>query len=234
MRLWPLLLSLPLVAAESAPNTLTPAEKAAGWILLFDGRTSAGWIEVSGKPFPDTWAVEGGCLRTLPPSAGAQDIRTVEEFGSFELKFEWKMDAHGNSGVKYLIPRMDEWVNQNGRQARARGLEYQLADNSDEVPKKDPSRAAAALYSVLAPEPLLMPRLGEFNESRLVVREAQVEHWLNGVRVVQFDLDKVSGVAALRGGPPPKRSPISLQHHSTPVWFRNLKVRRLDTSASLQ
>jgi Domain of Unknown Function (DUF1080) len=95
------------------------------WHSLFDGSTSRGWVEVTGKPFPThSWMVEDGCLKAVVRNDGFQDIRTVETFRSFELEFEWKLLKYGNSGVKYLIQRVDEWTNEEGRQARARGLEY--------------------------------------------------------------------------------------------------------------
>ena len=108
-------------------------------------------------------------------------------FREFELEFDWMLKADGNSGVKYLIQKVDEWVNKDGRQARARGLEYQLADNRNADAASDPSRVAGSLYSVIAPVPKIAPRIAEFNHSRLLVRGGAVEHWLNGTRVVRFD-----------------------------------------------
>src|SRR5579863_10172384 len=91
------------------------------WHPLFDGSTSKGWVEVTGKPFPThSWAIEDGCLKALPRTDGFEDIRTVESFKSFELQFEWKLAKLGNSGVKYLIQRTEDWTNKDGRQARAR------------------------------------------------------------------------------------------------------------------
>jgi hypothetical protein len=200
---------------------------AADWQSLFDGRTTAGWLEITGKPFPATWKVEDGCLRTLPPTAGAQDIRTTDAYAAFEFAFEFKMAAGSNSGVKYLIAKVDEWNNKAGRQARARGLEYQIADaaNADIAPL--PNRLTGALYAVFAPQPPDAPAPGVFHTGRIVVRGTAVEHWLDGRRVVQFDTHDPA-VVQRNGGPVPAASPISLQHHQTPVWFRNLRVRRLD------
>ena len=98
------------------------------------------------------------------------------------------LKADGNSGVKYLVQKVDEWVNKEGRQARARGLEYQLADNGNADAASDPSRVAGSLYSVIAPVPKIAPRIAEFNHSRLVVRGGAVEHWLNGTRVVRYQI----------------------------------------------
>lgn len=135
------------------------------------------------------WTIEDGCLKALVRLDGFQDIRTVDTFRSFDLRFDWKLLERGNSGVKYKIQKVDEFVNAQGRQARARGLEYQLADDKDPDAASDPRRVAASLYSVIAPSPKVPPRIGVFNESRIVVTGRHVEHWLNGQRVVSFETD---------------------------------------------
>ena len=220
-----LLLAAAGVGAAAEANRLTAKERAEGWFLLFDGETAGGWVEVTGKPFPfNCWTVEDHSLTALPRKDGFQDIRTVENFGSFELDWDWKMLAKGNSGVKYLIQKVDEWVNAEGRQARARGLEYQLADDANEDAASSATRLAGSLYSVFAPVPKVAPAIGEFNHSRLVVDGSRVEHWLNGVRVVQFDLSAPE-VQKLFPGIAPKKGPISLQNHSSKVWFRNIRIR---------
>jgi hypothetical protein len=222
------------IAGGAEPNRLTARERAAGWRLLFDGKTTDGWLEITEKPFPtNCWTIENGCLKAIPRQDGFQDIRTVETFREFELEFDWMLKADGNSGVKYMVQKVDEWVNREGRQARARGLEYQLADNRNADAASDASRVAGSLYSVIAPVPKIAPKIGkpgEFNRSRLVVRGGMVEHWLNGTRVVRYEiaapevqkhlreLRKDDGEILLEG-------PISLQNHSSEAWFRNVKVR---------
>jgi hypothetical protein len=229
--------SIALAGSAAQPNRVTDAERATGWRLLFDGESPAGWIEVTGKPFPSNcWTVEDGSLKALVRTDGFQDIRTRESFGSFELEFDWKLLKNGNSGVKYLIQNVDEWTNKAGRQARARGLEYQLADDASEDAAVSARQTAGALYSLIAPEPRVPPRIGEFNHSRLVVRGTHVEHWLNGTRVVSFDtgapeVEKLLRNNLPKGSPPgtplARRSPISLQNHSSEAWFRNIKIRPL-------
>ena len=209
------------------------AAAAEEWRTLFDGKTSAGWLEITGKPFPATWTVEDGCLKATPKPGGMQDIRTVEVFRNFELEFDWKLLADGNSGVKYLVQKVDEWTNKDGRQARARGLEYQLADDHNPDAASDPTRVAASLYSVIAPVPKITPRIGEFNHSRLVVNGAHVEHWLNGTRVVSFSTSDPAvqkQLRTLRGkdGQILEEGPVSLQNHSSEVWFRGIRVRRIE------
>jgi hypothetical protein len=230
-----LVVSITLPAVEI--NVLTDLERAQGWRLLFDGKTTSGWIEITGKPFPSScWTVEDGALKALVRSDGFQDIRSIEKFGSFELQFEWKILKDGNSGVKYLIQRVDEWTNQAGRQARARGLEYQLADDTNEDAASDPRRVAGSLYSLIAPSPRVRPRIGAFNQSRLIVKGRHVEHWLNGTKVVEFetnapDVEKLMRNDLPKNSPPEapllESSPISLQNHSSETWFRNIKIRPL-------
>jgi Domain of Unknown Function (DUF1080) len=201
------------------------------WHSLFDGSTSKGWVEVTGKPFPThSWTIEDGCLKALVRADGFEDIRTVETFKSFELQFEWKLAKLGNSGVKYLIQHVDDWTNKEGRQARARGLEYQLVD-LDSPDASDPTRITGALYSLFPPANADW-RIAVFNESRLIVHGDHVEHWLNGVRVLSYETTNPAVQSALRkmlpnDAPLVTESPISLQNHSSEVWFRNIKIRAL-------
>lgn len=223
---------VPMFAAD---NSLTVTERADGWQLLFDGHTTEGWVEVTGKPVPsNSWAVVDGCLKTVITPGGAQDIRTLESFHNYELEFDWKVLENGNSGVKYLIQKVDEWNNAQGRQARARGFEYQIADNRgpDAV---EPARSAASLYSAIAPSPATNPAVGSFNHSRISVKGNHVEHWLNGVRVVAFELSSAEAQKIVANNraktdvdhPMKRDTPISLQNHGTECWFKNLKIRRL-------
>lgn len=206
---------------------------ASPWLSLFDGDSTAAWREVTGKPFPATWTVEEGSLRALNPPEGLQDICTVEEFTNFELTLEWKLNADGNSGVKYLVQKRDEWTNANGRQARARGPEFQLAGPLEPDGRSDPKRASGALYAVLAPA-LPPGPAGEngFHRLKLVIQSGKVEHWLNGVLVLTYDLQAPVVRAMLQqhagaGHIVKTTSPVCLQNHGSPAWFRNIRIRKL-------
>ena len=202
---------------------------------MFDGKSTAGWLEVTGKPFPKSWTVENGCLHAVPTPAGNQDLRTVAAFGDFDLRFEWRIAARGNSGVKYLVQRVDEWE-RNGRQARARGPEYQLTDDAlSEEARNDRTRGTGALYSVLpAAGPGVRDR--DFHQSGIVKRGGEVEHWLDGAMLLRYSLAAPEVGRLLRSmhrDPAESlvdRSPICLQNHNSEVWFRNLRIRPLETS----
>ena len=218
-------------------NHLTDVERKQGWHLLFDGTTTRGWLEITGKAFPtQSWTIEDGCLKAVVRTDGLQDIRTADEFRSFELAFDWKLPADGNSGVKYLIQRAEEWVNQEGRQARALGLEYQLAGDRSADAASAPARVTGSLYSVLAPANRVAFAMGDFNHSRILVRGDHAEHWLNGSKVLEFDITKPVVSRHLLDMLPKdqpdittplrRESAISLQNGSSPAWFRNLKSGR--------
>jgi len=225
-----------------AHNQLSARDRADGWVLLFDGATTKGWLEITGDPFPPTWRVEDGCLRTIVHPDSFQDIRTEGEWKSFEMTLEWKIAPKGNSGIKYLIPKVDKWKSRTGGDgfhARARGFEYQLADDAgNDDAKSTELNSTASLYGFLAP-PKNKPvkPAGEWNETRLMVRDDHVEHWLNGMRTVEYELggSVLAETPRAKTRPDAKEllaaakrvGPISLQHHDSEVWFRCVKLRPL-------
>lgn len=211
-------------AASAADNTLTAAEKAAGWRLLFDGRSLEGWRGFK-TPEPDAgWTVTDGMLGPDPKTS--RDIMTKETFGDFELAFDWKVGPKGNSGVMFR-------VTEAGTQTYQSGPEYQIVDNARGEPVVE---QAGALYGLYAPTTDATKPVGEFNHSRLVLRGGRGEHWLNGVKVAEYDLDSDAfraKVAATKFRAWPqfaaaKSGHIAIQNHGDPVFFRNIKIRPLD------
>lgn len=218
-------------AAE--PNVLTDAEKAAGWRLLFDGKTTAGWRAIGKKEFPAAgWVVEEGSLRHVA-NAGGGDIVTVEDFENFEFAWEWKIGKAGNSGVKYNLPNPAVNI----------GCEYQMLDDAGHP---DGRRAGGknrtgGLYDLIAPAPEGKPMpLGEWNTSRIVVNGDNVEHWLNGVKTLGFqlgsaELKELIAKSKYRKQPAfgiKKAGPILIQDHKDDVWLRNIKVREIKQAAA--
>jgi hypothetical protein len=221
-------------AAPAALNTLTAKEKAAGWKLLFDGKTTKGWRAFKNAPFPaEHWVAKDGSLECVGGKK-VTDIVTDEEFDNFEFAWEWKITAAGNSGVKYLV---DE--NMAKRANDGIGFEYQILDDEkhpDAHHGKDGNRTAGSLYDLIpATKDKKLNPVGEWNESRLVVDGNHVEHWLNGVKVVSYErgsADMKTRIAEskykdIKGFGEVTKGHLLLQDHDNEVYFRNLKIRVL-------
>lgn len=213
-----------VMTEEQAP-TLTAAEKAAGWKLLFDGKSLNGWRGWKTDKPGEGWKVENGVLFR---AAQGGDLVTVDEFGDFELTLDWKIEKGGNSGIFFR-------VTQEGDFAWHSGPEVQILDNAVHRDGKNPLTSAGSNYAVNEPIKDVTKPIGEWNSVRLVVKGAHVEHWLNGVKVVEYEIgspDWEKRVAASKFGKIPiygkaKRGRIGLQDHGDPVWFRNVKIRPL-------
>jgi uncharacterized protein len=242
-------------------NSLTSAERSAGWKLLFDGDSFDGWENPAlKKPPGDAWTIEDGCLRPTSKPKIIEDLFTKETFRDFELVFEWKVAPGSNTGVKYRIQdrvmladgkfaRFEDSVDysiahrRTDRPAKGQeyviGFEYQVIDNTGHADaSRGPKYQAGALYDLVGPTQDVTKAVGEFNQSRLVVKGNHTEHWLNGVKVVDTDLEQAakdgterwgaqSPVYRLLATQPKKECPISLQNHNDAAWFRNIKIRWL-------
>jgi len=246
-------------AADQPPNTLTAAEMHDGWTLLFDGKTMAGWDDPRLKTPPgDAWTIEDGCLKATAHPRITEDLFTARTFGDFELEFDWRISPGGNSGVKYRIQdhrfvapskgTFEQSVEQSfqhpvsQRPARGQdyviGFEYQVIDNSEV--RNSPKQTAGALYDMVGPSAQAARPVGEFNHSRILVRGNHVEHWMNGVKVVDSALNSPEALAGIKtrwgiaphvyellAKQPKKDCSISLQNHGADAWFRNIKIRTL-------
>jgi hypothetical protein len=213
----------------AAAPLLSDDEKAAGWKLLFDGVSTTGWRGLGMDSFPaDLWKIEDGCLHCLGRKK-SNDLVTVNQYENFELSFEWMVPKlNGNSGVKYRVQE------QKGH-GFAFGVEYQCMYDPDATDKQ----ASGSLYDVLPPVGKKLEPQGKFNQSRIIVKGDHIEHWLNGVKVVdcEFGSDDVNAAIAkskFKGTDWGKKplGHIVLQDHHDEVWFRNLKIRELPTKGS--
>jgi hypothetical protein len=225
-----LTIALTATCAGPRPNHLTAEEQRAGWQLLFDGKTVDQW---RGYQKPDMaglrWMMADDCL-ALPPSDGRDtkgklDIVSVQQYGDFDLTWDWRISPGGNSGVKYLVS--EDWP-------AALGHEYQTIDDAQhkDAQRRD-SRRTGSLYDVL-PAPSAKPNpVGDFNHSRIVVAGNQVEHWLNGSKILSYQLDSPALRAAVANSKfkdlqdfgKPKRGHLLLQDHGDGICYRNLKIR---------
>jgi len=215
-------------AGSAAPlNTLTPDERAAGWRLLFDGKTTAGWRGWKMDSLPSGWQVVDGTLKRVKPAA---DIITKEKFKNFELSLEWNIAKNGNSGIFY---RASEDPGDNAIYWSA--PEMQVLDDAGHPDGQSRLTAAGADYGLYPSPAGVVKPPGQWNQVRLVVNGNHVEHWLNGVKVVQYELgspDWEAKVKASKFAPHPRygrnaEGYIGLQEHEYPVAFRNIKIRVL-------
>lgn len=227
------LLSFGVARAAHAqePNTLSPEEKNAGWRLLFDGHTAAGWRGCKSTTMPASWKVENGSLLSRPAQGESTgDIVTVDQYGDFELSLEWKMTKGGNSGVIYRATEDSEHVWETGP-------EYQILDNNGHMDGLNPLASAGACYAVFAPAKDVTRPLGQWNQTRIVARGKHVEHWMNGEKLLEYDIDsevwrahvktsKYFQTAYGQGnwGRAPKGH-IALQDYGGAIEYRNIKIR---------
>ncbi len=216
------------------------------WTVLFDGESFAGWTGLGQDPVPSGhWIVEDGTIRkvasgAVPTAPDGQplvggDLMTQKTYRNFELVFEWKVAPGANSGIKYNVSEAMSTASPPVNAAL--GFEYQILDD-DLHPDalNGPNRTAGALYDLVPPGPgkELRP-VGSFNEGRIVFNGGHGEHWLNGVKVLEFDLgtpafDSVfaqSKYLPIRGFGDKRAGHIVLQDHGDDVWFRNIKIREI-------
>jgi hypothetical protein len=221
------------MASGAEQNTLTSAEEADGWKLLFDGKTTTGWRGWKQATAPDGWKAVDGALTRV---AKAGDLITVEKYGSFDFTFEWRIAQNGNSGVFFHVAEAQDLPS-----TYTTGPEYQLLDNDGHPDAKNgPDRFAGGNYALHAPVNGVPKPIGQWNQSRLLVDGPHVEHWLNGAKVVEYELwsaDWKDRVSKSKFSTMPrygleKTGHIALQDHGSEVAFRNLKLKSLDKPAS--
>ena len=225
--------------AAATANTLTEKERADGWRLLWDGRTTAGWRSAKGTEFPKQgWQVKDGVL-SVEETGGAEssaggDIVTTASFAAFELLVDFRLTPGANSGIKYYV---DTDLNRSA--GSAIGLEYQLLDDArhpDAREGREGDRTLASLYDLIpARRDKKVNPIGEWNQARIVSDGRHVEHWLNGMKVLEYErgsaefrrlvaLSKYKVWPAFGERP---SGPILLQDHGNAVSFRNLKIREV-------
>ena len=206
------------------PNFLTAEEKRQGFRLLFNGRDLTGWrgYKLKGPP-QKGWVVKQGCL-VHERRGGGGDIMTADQYGDFDLRFEWKVTKGANSGVIYH-------VRETGRSTYNTGPEYQILDDANR-----PSKAvhqSGSLYDMVAPKGNTLAPTGQFNTGRIVVKEGRLQHWVNGVRVLECPIAGEKWQAMIQASKFKKMQEfgkypsgyIAFQDHGDEVWYRSIRIR---------
>lgn len=219
---------------NSTPNTLTDADAAAGWALLWDGQTSEGWTSVSGEGFPeDGWGLNDGVITVNPEGSNrGGDIMTAKAYKDFWVSIDFKLTSAANSGIKYFI-------NPGTYNDPSIGCEYQVLDDTlhpDAQLGTAGNRTTASLYDLIRADKCCADfQLYDWNTAWIIVNGAHVEHWLNGVKVVEYDrncqefnaLVKYSKFASKEGFGNFESGHILLQDHIDRAYYRNLKIKEL-------
>jgi len=233
-----MLVALFLISVNSVfaqQNTLSKKEKKDGWQLLFNGTNFDGWRGVNQAYFPEKgWKVVDHTISCTGEKGGS--IITKKTFGNFELIWEWKLVSKGsNSGLKYYVQERPGDTGGYGY-----GIEYQMLDDQDYVKrgqmKPNGIHTTGAAYELYPPSPTKKEKpLGEWNKSRIVSKDGKVEHWLNGKKILEYNRfsddfkqkvadSKFKNVNDFGVHP---EGHILLQDHNHPVYFRNIKIRKL-------
>lgn len=217
--------------AQEKDNTLSKKEKREGWQLLFDGMTTAGWHSFNQPQLGSAWNVEDGALHLNKANNNdGGDATTREEYGDFELTLDWKISKNGNSGIMFLVKEEPKF----GRPYFT-GPEMQVLDNNGHPDAKIIKHRAGDLYDLITSTPETVKPAGEWNSIKLKLKDAKLEFWQNGAKVISTTLwdDNWNKLVAgskfkdMEGFAKFKSGHIVLQDHGDEVWYKNIKIRKL-------
>lgn len=211
-------------------NQLTASEKEEGWILLFDGRSLDGWRDFKGEMVGEGWTVEDGTMIALGQGGDlGGDIISVDQYESFILKLDWKISEGGNSGVFFHVLEEDYPT------VYATGPEYQLIDDVGFPEKLEDWQVCGANYAMHPPVNVKLKPAGEWNSTEIVVDGPHVTHYLNGNKVVEYEMWTDEWTDLVNSGKwddypdygLSKKGHLGLQDHGNKIWFRNIKIKEL-------
>ena len=214
-------------------NKLTKKEEREGWKLLFDGKTTTGWRNFNSNTLGSGWKVQDGALfldNTVSEKEERGDVITHNEYENYELALEWKIDSCGNSGIIFNVVEDPKY-----HATYVTGPEMQVLDNTCHPDAKIEKHRAGDLYDLIECSKETVKPAGEWNQIRLVSKDAKYEFWLNGTRVVSFEMhtpewDRMVQNSKFKTMPDfgkATRGHIALQDHGDKVWFRNIRIREI-------
>jgi hypothetical protein len=220
-------------AADAAQTEAAEPAADSEWIALFDGKSLAGWHGYNKTGEVTNWAVQDGALVCLGAAKDAHggDIVTDQKFDNFELTWDWKVDKGSNSGVMYHVVEGPKY-----KAPYETGPEYQIIDDIGFPDKLEPWQQAGADYGMqVANEKKKLKPVGDWNTSKIVYDKGHVEHWLNGEKIVEFEVDSPEWKKGKTEGKwkdypdyaSVKNGAIALQDHGNKAYFKNIKIKQL-------
>ncbi len=219
--------ALMIASAWGVMTMASPRDTPDTWRSLFDGKTTTGWRGFLAKEMPAGWKVVDGAL-TRVDKAG--DIVTLDEFADFELTLDWKIAKGANSGIFYRVVEDDQ-----DKSMWMVAPEYQLIDDKGYPEKLKDTQHTGANYDLQPPARDASKPAGEWNTTRIVANGKHVEHWLNGVKLVEYEIgspewEQLVAKSKFKDHPRYARAPkgrIGIQDHGDWAAFRNIKIREL-------
>ncbi len=212
-------------------NKLSALEKKDGWILLFDGKTTAGWHTYNKPEAGQGWKVADGALYVdTSVKAGRGDLVTDKDFENYDLKMEWKIAPKGNSGIIFFVKEDPKYS-----ESYQTGMEMQVLDNDGHPDGKITKHRAGDLYDLIKSSSEPVRPVGQWNQAEIIVNKGKLQLFLNGVNIVTTTLWDDNWRALIKGSKfrsmPDfgifKTGKIDLQDHGCTVWFRNIKIKTL-------
>jgi hypothetical protein len=227
-----------LTATAQKVNKLSKKEKKEGWVLLFNGKNFDGWRQCNGTAMPANWVIDEDAMKVFTgvdktPGQGSNGdiLYSVKKFRNFELSVDWKVEKMGNSGIFYNVREVP------GKPIYYAAPEVQVLDNIDATDNKIDSHLAGSLYDILPADPATVHPTGSWNTIVIRLKDGQVTHTQNGVKVVSYSLwtpewDALVAKSKFKSFPGftegiAKEGYIGLQDHGYAIWFRNIKIREL-------
>lgn len=220
---------------RDVPEEQAMSESTAGeWTTLFNGENLSGWRSYNEDAPNPAWIVEDGTI-VLDVDDGTEemtggDLITEQQFENFELELEWKLSEGGNSGLFYGVREIPEHD-----VAYMTGIEMQILDDERHPDGANPATSVGACYALYPPVDKAVNPVGEWNKVRLVVDGGHAEHWLNGRKIVEYEIgsedwnERISNskFSEWEHFAKYRRGHIGLQDHTDRVWFRNIRIREL-------
>ena len=216
----------PAVSTTSGATTLTAEQTAAGWRSLFDGTSTSAWRGYKSPTFPAGWSIVDG---VLTKSGSVGDLLSKEQFGNFELALDWNLSTGGNAGIFYRGTEEYDHIYWSAP-------EYQLLDDANHPDGKSRLTSAGAAYALYPPPAGVVKPAGQWNSTLIVVNGNRVQHWLNGQKLLEYELgspDWEAKVKASKFVEYPKygratRGYIGIQgDHDGVLSIRNVRIREL-------